>query len=57
MENTVYPDGAVFVFLIENYMMPNLETKEPGLNDIILLFRRLIWPDLQISAFIVNLGH
>ena len=39
VQNTIYPDGAVFVLLIENDMMPNLKTKEPGLYDIIFLFK------------------
>ena len=39
VENTIYPDGAIFVLFVENDVMPNLETKEPGFYDIISLFK------------------
>ena len=39
MENTIHPDGTILVLLIENDMMPDLETKEPRLYDIIVLFK------------------
>ena len=39
VENTIHPDGTIFVLLIENDMMPDLETKEPGFYDIISLFK------------------
>ena len=39
MENTIHPDGTILVLLIENDMMPDLETKEPGSYDIISLFK------------------
>ena len=39
MENTIYADGTILVLLIENDMMPNLKTKEPGFYDIISLFK------------------
>ena len=39
MENTIYPDGAIFMLFVENDVMPNLETKEPRFYDIIGLFK------------------
>ena len=39
MENTIHPDGTILVLLIENNMMPDLKTKEPGFYDIISLFK------------------
>lgn len=39
VENTIHPDGTILVLFIENNMMPDLETKEPGLYDIIFLFK------------------
>jgi hypothetical protein len=39
VEDTIHADGTILVLFIENNMMPNLETKEPGLYDIIFLFK------------------
>ena len=39
MENTIYLDWALFVLLIEDNVMPYLETKEPRFDDIIPLFK------------------
>ena len=38
VENSIHPDGAIFVLFVENNVMPDLETKEPGYYDIISLF-------------------
>ena len=58
MENTIHPDGTILVLLIENNMMPDLETKEPGFYDIISLFkedRQIVQPlDSGVNLPIIN---
>lgn len=39
VKDTINPDGAIFMLFIENNMVPNLATKEPGLDDIIIYFK------------------
>ena len=39
VENTIHPDRTILMFLIENDVMPDLVTKEPGPYDIVFLFK------------------
>jgi hypothetical protein len=39
VDNTIYANGTILVLFIENNMTPDLETKEPGLDDIIIYFK------------------
>jgi hypothetical protein len=39
VKNTIYANGAIVALFVENNVMPYLQTKEPGFDDIISLLK------------------